>query len=186
VFTLNVATVIIFATLKDALQLLLQRLTQLLTIVMISHMFLNLKGSNLHGPNGGENRTQRLEHYGTDIPLVTGSKQMSSLIRNLGNDIVHTSKSDPCGIDKKVGKNHPCISSLTLYYIVLYLRTSTTITLPSRERRSPIFYLQSEEFGRFRCATARTYNKNNAGGSTANYIRILKPRYYSVLMVFDD
>src|SRR5882757_9732880 len=101
VFTLNVATVITFVTLPFALQLLLQRTTQVLTVVMISHMFLNLKGSNRRGSMEAESRstlsgcrTERPEAYETAVShetRATRPKHMSTLVGNLGNELIHSS-----------------------------------------------------------------------------------------------
>ena len=55
VFSLNVATVVTFATLPCALQL-LQRPTQVLTVIMVSHMFLNLKARDNHVLRDAESR----------------------------------------------------------------------------------------------------------------------------------
>jgi hypothetical protein len=46
VFGLNASMVTVFAATPCTYQLILQRMTQVLTVVMVSHMFLNLKGSN--------------------------------------------------------------------------------------------------------------------------------------------
>lgn len=67
-----------------------------------------------------------------------------------------------------------------------YLGTSTTTTLPSRKRWRPMFYLFTEEFGRFHCSTAYTHNKNHSRRSTTNYIGILKAHFsvlYSIISV---
>jgi hypothetical protein len=102
VFTLNVATVVTFATLPCALQLFLQRITQVVTMVMISHMFLNLKGCDHHDSTGVESCSTRLSFrmQGPECseiailfePRVTGADKISStLVGNLGNDLRHTS-----------------------------------------------------------------------------------------------
>lgn len=94
VFTLNVATVVTFATLPCALQLLLQRLAQVMTVVMISHMFLNLKGRERQDSRSSF-YTKRSDPVGAVISFgnrVTGRKEMSStLVGNLGNDLMHLS-----------------------------------------------------------------------------------------------
>jgi hypothetical protein len=54
VFGLNISMVITFATARCAYQLVLQRMTQVLTVVMISHMFLNLKGGKSRAREGAE------------------------------------------------------------------------------------------------------------------------------------
>jgi len=101
VFTLNVATAVTFAKLHPGSQLLLQRMTQVIAVVMISHMFLNLKGSDCRGQEGTESRgalsssrTMGPEPYERVIPLKTrllGPRKMSTLVGNLGNDLIHTS-----------------------------------------------------------------------------------------------
>lgn len=116
VFTLNVATVVTFATLPPALQLLLLRITQVLTVVMISHMFLNLKGSTHRGSKEAESgsvpsryHTEPPEAYQTSVSCETRSsrpKHMSTMVGNLGNELFHTSESEACVFDEKVSKNY--------------------------------------------------------------------------------
>lgn len=107
VLTLNVATVVTFATLPCALQLLLQRLAQVMTVVMISHMFLNLKG---RGPQDYRSitHTKRPDPGETAISLdarVIGRGKMSStLVGNLGNDLIRISILDHRSLDEKDGK----------------------------------------------------------------------------------
>lgn len=123
VFTLNVATVVTFATLPDALQLLLQRLTQVLAVVMISHMFLNLKGSNhrdsMEAESCGALSGCRTECPGANesaIPHETRAKRpkhMSSLVGTLGNELIHTSVSDHWNVDEKVSKDYASLFSLS-------------------------------------------------------------------------
>ena len=107
VFTLNVATVVTFATLPCALQLLLQRVAQVMTVVMISHMFLNLKGREGHGSRSSI-YTKRLDPVGTVISFgnrVAGRKDMSStLVGNLGNDLMHLSILGRRSANEKGGK----------------------------------------------------------------------------------
>ena len=43
VFALNISMVVTFVTVECATQLIFQRMSQVLTVVMISHMFLNLR-----------------------------------------------------------------------------------------------------------------------------------------------
>jgi len=52
VFGLNMATVIAYVSTQCAYQLVLQRMTQVLTVVMTSHMFLHLKGTNSRAREG--------------------------------------------------------------------------------------------------------------------------------------
>jgi hypothetical protein len=112
VFTLNVATVVTFATLPCALQLLLQRLAQVMAVVMISHMFLNLKGRDLKGSNDhsglSRSSTKRPDPFETMISLDTrgiGRKKMSStLVGNLGNDLMRISIMDHWSLNEKDGK----------------------------------------------------------------------------------
>lgn len=112
VFSLNVATVVTFATLPCALQLLLQRPTQVLTVIMISHMFLNLKGRDNHVSRDAESRgirsNNRSNPFGTTISLETQvkeSEKMSNvLVGNLGNDLIRTSILDYWTADEKAGQ----------------------------------------------------------------------------------
>lgn len=122
VFTLNVATVVTFATLPCALQLLLQRLAQVMTVIMISHMFLNLKGRDLQGPKdrGARSSTKRPDPFETGISLdtrVIGRGKMSStLVGNLGNDLMRISILDHWSPDEKDnGKWAPLLHLYLLY-----------------------------------------------------------------------
>ena len=97
VFSLNVATVVTFAKLPCALQL-LQRPTQVLTLIMVSHMFLNLKARDNHVLRDAESRgtvKQRVKSFGTTISLETqvkeSEKMSNALVGNLGNDLIRTS-----------------------------------------------------------------------------------------------
>ena len=130
VFSLNVATVVTFVTLRltPALQLLLQRMTQVLTVVMISHMFPNLKGGTRHDSKDSELYgapwsfgTRRPEPYERETSLFTRikrPKKLSILVGNLGNELMHTSILDFWIVDgKKVGQNH---SDLLIYPDLLY------------------------------------------------------------------
>lgn len=124
VFTLNVATVVTFATLPPALQLLLLRITQVLTVVMISHMFLNLKGSTHRGSKEAESRsapscyrTEPPEAHQTSVSYETQStrpKHMSALVGNLGNELVNTSELEAWVFDEKVSKNYASLFTLSL------------------------------------------------------------------------
>jgi len=108
VLTLNVATVVTFATLPCALQLLLQRLAQVMTVVMISHMFLNLKGRGLQDSRSTA-QTRRPDPSETAISFdtrVIGRKKMSStLVGNLGNDLIRISMLDHRSVDEKDGED---------------------------------------------------------------------------------
>jgi len=129
VFILNLATMVTFATLHDfALQLLLLRITQVLTVVMISHMFLNLKGSNRHGSRdagsrrvASSSRTKRSEACETEVSLETRAtvpKHMASLVGNLGNELMHPSILGHWILDEKVGEN--CSYLFSFYPSSLY------------------------------------------------------------------
>jgi len=104
VTVLNVTMIIAFKTIQCALQLIFQRMTQVLTVVMISHMFLNLK-RNIPLPqeeDEGPNMTfasimERDKTHPTTVsldPWVTGPKTMSSVVGTLGNDLELSSSSD--------------------------------------------------------------------------------------------
>jgi len=123
VFVLNVATVVTFATLPCALQLLLQRLAQVMTVVMISHMFLNLKSrdhqdSKDRGARSGTH-TKCPEPFETAISLNTRiirpKKMSTTLVGNLGNDLMRTSILDYWPIDEKAGKWGPFYYPYLLY-----------------------------------------------------------------------
>jgi len=98
IFGLNLSLVITFATVHCALHLVFQRMTQVLTVLVISHMWLNLKGS--HPPAQEEDEscnevigslTKRSQVHQTSVSFdawVVGQKTMSSIIGNLGNDLV--------------------------------------------------------------------------------------------------
>src|SRR5258708_35361982 len=101
VCTLNVATVVTFLTLRCALRLLLQRITQVLTVVMISHMFLNLKGLDRRNQEDAESRGAPSSScmkgppklYVTMMSLETrasGPKNLFSVVGTLGSDLQHT------------------------------------------------------------------------------------------------
>jgi len=112
VLTLNVAMVVTFATLPCALQLLLQRQTQVLTVVMISHMFLNLKGRDLHEVKDAESRGTRSNTRGMhsepletaislDIRVKRPERISETLVENLGTDVLDTSMLDYWTVDDK-------------------------------------------------------------------------------------
>jgi len=92
VFALNLSLVITFATVHCALQLVFQRMMQVLTVLMISHMCLNLKGS--HSPAQEEDESYdevigSLTKSSVSLSAwVVGQKTMSSVVGNLGNDLV--------------------------------------------------------------------------------------------------
>lgn len=179
VLTLNVITMVAFAVSKKnfGLQLLLQRITQVLTVVMISHMFLNLKASNRHGSKDAESRGapsgSRTMHPGayetvaSQETRVTESKHLSSVVGNLGNDLIPPSILGRWSFDEKVGENCSDLLLLTLHcctpVVHLLPRTSTTIPRRRRRGRRPAFCKSTAEFRGFRCATAYTYNKNQHG-----------------------
>ena len=112
VFSLNVATVVTFATLPCTLQQLLQCPTQVLTVIMVSHMFLNLKGRDNHVSRDAESRGTRSNNrsypFGTTISLETrvkeSEKMSNALVGNLGNDLIRTSMLDYWTADEKVGQ----------------------------------------------------------------------------------
>lgn len=92
--------VITFATVECAIQLIFQRMTQVLMVVMISHMVLNLKGSNAQaqGQSVSNNPTpdsvmiRKRDHQAPislDTWLIEPGK-MSSVVGTSGNDLVHT------------------------------------------------------------------------------------------------
>jgi hypothetical protein len=54
VFGLNISMVIVFAATPGTYQVILQRMTQVVMVVMVSHMFLDLKGSNSRVREGAE------------------------------------------------------------------------------------------------------------------------------------
>ena len=101
-----------FATLPCALQLLLQRLTQVLTVVMISHMFLDLKGRDRPGSKDAEShgawsrsRAKRPDPLETAISMETRDKKMSiTLVGNLGNELMRVSMSDSWTASERAGK----------------------------------------------------------------------------------
>ena len=179
VLTLNVITMVAFAisTQKFGLQLLLQRITQVLTVVMISHMFLNLKASNRRGSKDAESRdvpsgsgTMHPDAHETGASLqtrVSEPKHLSSLVGNLGNDLIPPSILGRWTFDEKVGENCSDRLLFTLHCCIpvvhLLPRTSTTILRRWRRSRRPAFCISTAEFRGFRCATAYTYNKNQHG-----------------------
>jgi hypothetical protein len=96
--------IIVFSTVDCALRLVFQRLTQVLTVVMISRMFLSLKRGS---PTAQEedvsyNMTfgsimERDKTHPTSIILdawVIGPKTMSRVVGTLGNDLELDSSSD--------------------------------------------------------------------------------------------
>jgi len=91
-------------------------MTQVLTVVMISHMFLNLKGSHRRGSKEAESRgapsdcrTERSKAYETSVShetRATRPKHMSTLVGNLGNELIHASVLDDWNFDEKVSKDY--------------------------------------------------------------------------------
>jgi len=104
VVVLNVSMIIAFRSIQCALQLIFQRMTQVLTVVMISHMFLNLKrnGSPAQEEDESHNVTfasimGRDKTHPTTVsldPWVLGPKTMSGVVGTLGNDLELSSSSD--------------------------------------------------------------------------------------------
>jgi hypothetical protein len=100
VFGLHISMVITFVTVECAAQLVFQRMTQVLTVVMISHMFLNLRGTDPRAQERTEsNRVARRSLmdretvYQTHVSLDTwfiGPEKMSNVVGSLGNDLVPT------------------------------------------------------------------------------------------------
>ena len=91
---------ITFVTINCAIKVIFQRMTQVLTVLMISHMVLNLKDS--------DRRAKEAETYQTVAGSLLGrskfhqtseshsawvveSKKKPNVIGNLGNDLVHPS-----------------------------------------------------------------------------------------------
>jgi hypothetical protein len=98
VFGLNMALLITFATIDCALKVVFQRITQVLTVLVISRMVLNLKDCDPPAKEETENYEtvvndfyQTSESHGA---WVIEPKKKSSVIGNLGNDLVHTSLFD--------------------------------------------------------------------------------------------
>jgi hypothetical protein len=101
VLAFNISMVITFATVQCAIQLVIQRMAQVLTVVMISHMFLNLKDCNLLGQEEPESsdgvftsiidREKALQSSISFDMQVARPKTMLSLVGTLGNDLMHTS-----------------------------------------------------------------------------------------------
>ena len=96
VFAFNASLVITFATVGCAIQLIFQRMTQVLTVVMVSHMFLNLRGSKPRVQDETEENDvtfgslfEREKAYRARQSLSTWVTE--TIIGTLGNDLVHTS-----------------------------------------------------------------------------------------------
>ena len=101
VVILNASMVITFSTVHCDLQLIFQRMTQVLTVVMISHMFLNLKRSSPSAQEEDESHNitlgsfmERDKAYQSSVSFDGWPKTMSSVIGTLGNDLVLNSTSD--------------------------------------------------------------------------------------------
>ena len=103
VFGLNISLVITFATVKCAIQLIFQRMTQVLTVVMISHMYLNLKSNpeTQKRNEGNHMASGSLVDKGCIYPAPASldtwfiaPEKISSVVGTLGNDLVHTSLLD--------------------------------------------------------------------------------------------
>ena len=90
-----------FATVGCGLQVMFQRITQVMTVVMISHMFLNLKENKSLVQKEDESYDlpvgSRIERHGVHQTAVSldgwdvTQKTMSSVVGTLGNDLMHTS-----------------------------------------------------------------------------------------------
>ena len=93
--------VITITTVHCALQIMFQRMTQVLTVVMISHMCLSLKDSNSRVQEEDESAdvvfgslAEREKVHRTSATLdawIARQKTMSTFVGPLGNDLVHTS-----------------------------------------------------------------------------------------------
>lgn len=99
VFGLNISLVITFVTVECAIQLIFQRMTQVLAVVMISRMVLNLK-SNPRAQKQKERDDMGLgssvdeeNAHQAPVPLdtwVIAPENISSIVGTLGNELVHT------------------------------------------------------------------------------------------------
>ena len=102
---LNVTTIIALQTIQCAIKLIFQRMTQVLTVVMISHMFLNLKRSppaeeedeshNMTFASMTERKTAHPTTVSISLdPWVIGPKTITSVVGTLGKDLELSSSSD--------------------------------------------------------------------------------------------
>ena len=90
-----------FATVHCSLQVMFQRMTQVLTVVMVSHMCLNLKVNRSLAQKEDESDdlsvgslAERVDGHQTAVsldPWEVTQKRMSTVIGTLGNDLRHTS-----------------------------------------------------------------------------------------------
>jgi hypothetical protein len=104
VLGLNLSLVITFATVNCAFQVVFQRMTQVLTVVMISHMCLNLKDSNSRVQEEDESsdlvfgsfaKRDKVNRTSASLDAwLARQKTMTSVVGTLGNDLVHTSMLD--------------------------------------------------------------------------------------------
>jgi hypothetical protein len=104
VFGLNATLLITFVTIDCAIKVICQRMTQVLTVLMISHMVLNLKDSDRRAKEEAENyvtvagsllgRNKSYQTSESHGAWAVGAKTKSSIIGNLGKDLVHTSVLD--------------------------------------------------------------------------------------------
>ena len=103
VVVLNVTTIIALQTIQCAIKLIFQRMTQVLTVVMISHMFLNLKRSppaeeedESHNMTFASMTGRKTAHPTTVSldPWVIGPKPITSVVGTLGKDLELSSSSD--------------------------------------------------------------------------------------------
>jgi len=113
VVVLNASMIISFSTDVCPRQLIFQRITQVLTVVMISHMFLNLKRSSPPAQEDYESYIitfgslmETDKAYQTSVSLDAWPKTMSSVIGTLGNDLALSSISDTDSSQEKV-TDHP-------------------------------------------------------------------------------
>ena len=104
VFGLNMALLITFSTIDCALKIMFQRMTQVLTVLVISRMVLNLKDSDPRAKEEAETyktvvgslleRSRFYQTSETHGAWVVGQKTKSSVVGNLGNDLRYTSVLD--------------------------------------------------------------------------------------------
>ena len=103
VLGLNLSLVITFATVHCALQVMFQRMTQVLTVLMISHMCLSLKDRDSLIQKEDESydltfgSLAERDNVQTAVSLdtwIVRQKAMSGVVGTLGNDLEHTSMLD--------------------------------------------------------------------------------------------
>ena len=99
VLGLNLALLIMFTTVQCALQIAFQRMTQVLTVVMISHMCLNLKDNKSLVQKGDDSYDLPVDslaardevHHTVFDAWEVRQRTMSTVVGTLGNDLMHTS-----------------------------------------------------------------------------------------------